>query len=289
MTNRALQWSICLLHMNELPLRHLVKKTDGETSGPKGFTGPLGKMLLKADSMPIVDFAAIPSEDLCVTNEDISTDQRYLLRIYNAVKIGSVDESLAMTEPGNISHARWLTMANRFLRLYVASSEPSDELLRIVTYIMRAYVPTWFSIKREESIFKGSKHYYGLIRRCQSLDNETKEIVFPVIQNNAYFAHSECVLLTMLVDENPTLRKLACSRIQKARESANCHLLRAYQLPKVNLYAKTYADMIVWVTQYKRNQDDTGAQNETHETEYTDPPILSGFSVEEIKSMAESN
>ena len=187
MTNRPLQWNICLLHMNELPLRHLVKKMDGETSGPKSFTGPLGKMLLKADSMPVVQFEAVSCEDLCVTTEDISTDKRYLLRIFNAVKSGFKDESLDMTEAGNISHARWITSANRLLRLHVASEDPSDNLIRIVYYIMRCYIPTWFSIKCEESIFKGSKDLFGLIQRCQTVDNETKEIFLPVIQNNSYF------------------------------------------------------------------------------------------------------
>ena len=36
---------ICLLHMNELALRALVKSLDRETTGPKSFTGPLGKLL----------------------------------------------------------------------------------------------------------------------------------------------------------------------------------------------------------------------------------------------------
>ena len=164
-----------------------------------------------------------------------------------------MDESLAMTEAGNISHARWITTANRFLRLYVASEDPSDNLIRIVYYIMRCYIPTWFSIKCEESIFKGSKHLFGLIQRCPTVDNETKEIVLPVIQNNSYFAHPECILLTMLVDRNPNLRKLACSRIQKATRSENADRKSNYQLPQVNFEAESYADMRTWNTTYVTN------------------------------------
>ena len=52
--------------MNELPLRLLVKKIDGDTTGAKSFVGPLGKLVSNAESMPIVEFSAIPSEELSV-------------------------------------------------------------------------------------------------------------------------------------------------------------------------------------------------------------------------------
>lgn len=42
---RPLHWFICLLHANELPLRHLLQYVDGSTSGPKAFLGPIGRAL----------------------------------------------------------------------------------------------------------------------------------------------------------------------------------------------------------------------------------------------------
>ena len=268
--DRPLQWSICLLHMNELPLRHLIRNLDGETTGPKSFLGPLGKQLVNAESIPIVDFEPIDAEELNVTTDDLSTDQQYLAMIYNAVRNGSVDEFLCMRDPGNISHARWLTTANRFLRLYVATENPSEDLVRIVKYIMKCYVPTWFDIKSDESIFLGSLHLYSLIKRFKSVDDKTCAIVRPVIQHNAYFAHAECILLSMLVDADITLRKLACLRIKKARDSDKSDR-RIYALPVVNFQANTYTDMISWVTPY------------------TDPPILSGYSLETINLMSEES
>lgn len=38
-------WFICLLHFNELPLRHLYEAIDGATSGPKIALGPISKAL----------------------------------------------------------------------------------------------------------------------------------------------------------------------------------------------------------------------------------------------------
>ena len=42
---RPLQWVICLLHLNELPLRHVFQNLDGVTSGPHSFSGPIGRQL----------------------------------------------------------------------------------------------------------------------------------------------------------------------------------------------------------------------------------------------------
>ena len=39
------QWFICQLHTNELPLRHLISKIGGKTSGSNFFTGPIGKSI----------------------------------------------------------------------------------------------------------------------------------------------------------------------------------------------------------------------------------------------------
>ena len=140
LNKKPFQWCICLLHMNELPLRHLVKNFDGETSGPKSFTGPLGKMLANVVSMPVVNFVPVCAEDICIHPDILSTDQKYLLRMFNSVKEGYLDTSLSLSDPGNISHARWLTTANRFLRLYVATETPSEALIRIVHYIMKCYM-----------------------------------------------------------------------------------------------------------------------------------------------------
>ena len=87
---RPLQWVICLLHINELPLRAFVKTLDGETGGPQIFVGPLGKLLSKAKAMPIMEFDAIPSEPLSALPNELSTDRKYLYRMHEAVSSRSV-------------------------------------------------------------------------------------------------------------------------------------------------------------------------------------------------------
>ena len=76
--NIPLQWFVCQLHANELPLKHF----DGPTNGPHGFSGPImpiGKSLPNCEKLPIVDFEPLncvlpPGID----SEDLSTDQNYL-------------------------------------------------------------------------------------------------------------------------------------------------------------------------------------------------------------------
>ena len=42
LVGRPFQWVICLLHLNELPLRHVFQNLHGVTSGPDSFSGPIG-------------------------------------------------------------------------------------------------------------------------------------------------------------------------------------------------------------------------------------------------------
>ena len=46
-----LNWLVCFLHTNELPLRHLVAETDGPTTSDRTFSGPLGKALGSATDL----------------------------------------------------------------------------------------------------------------------------------------------------------------------------------------------------------------------------------------------
>lgn len=115
--NRAVHWFICQLHGNELPWRHLIKHLGFDTSGPTGFTGEFGKTLMDCTSKLIVQFTAILSEIPIILKSNLSTDQQYFYEIYQAVINGFGRASLARREPGKIVHSRWVTTANRVLRL----------------------------------------------------------------------------------------------------------------------------------------------------------------------------
>ena len=57
--------------------------------------------------------------------------------MFQAVSMGKVSEELGRCSPGALHHARWLTGANRILRLYVRSLNPSDKLKDLVKIVMQ--------------------------------------------------------------------------------------------------------------------------------------------------------
>ncbi|GBP67308.1 hypothetical protein EVAR_97926_1 [Eumeta japonica] len=267
---RPLQWIICMLHLNELPLRHLFDYLDGKTSGPSTYNGPIGKLLDKCETRAVVEFESIPGQLPTLKPDDLSTDQKYLFEITLAVITGSCADDLANKSPGKMSHARWLTKANRILRLYISTPTPSTNLIILAQYIVKVYTPVWFQIKTHSSCKDGSRHLWKLIESSRFLSSALKAVIDPVIQRNAYFAHPENLLLAMLTDGEKHIRELAARRILKARSSPTTGKLpRTFEVPELNFDAKSYIDLINW-----------------QETNF-DPPILKNQTNDELIQIIE--
>ena len=105
-----LQWSICLLYTNELPLRHIFIELDGTTNSSDSFTGPICKQLDGCISKWLIaNFKNIsnmyfPNIPHSVVDE-LSSDQHYAYRICMAVMFGSVDKALHFLEVGSTVHS----------------------------------------------------------------------------------------------------------------------------------------------------------------------------------------
>ena len=211
---RPLQWLVCLLHANELPLRHLLTHLDGIISGPKSFSGSIGKQLASCQNLPTVAFSAIEVYLPDMTDVVLSIDQQYLNDMCKAIKNGVCSLELSRKGPGTLSHAQWLTAANRLLRLYVSTLNPSDNLVTPVTYILKVYAPMWFLIKSKSSCKDGARHAWQTIHNSHYLSPELRAVIDPVIQRNAYFSHPENILIRMLSDNRKNISELAMRRIQ---------------------------------------------------------------------------
>ena len=74
---------------------------------------------------------------------------------------------------------------------------------------MKDYVPMWFTIKRNSSFKNEALNVFKTIESSSEMDKTKQEIEFPVIQRNAFFAHSENVLLTMINNGQCLIRELA--------------------------------------------------------------------------------
>lgn len=99
--------------------------------------------------MPIVSFEKIENNVPETNRSELSKDQQYLYDISKAIGTGDYPKELSVRNPGPLSHSRWLTTANRVLRLYISTPLPSDELKELVTFILKSYMPLWFQIKKK--------------------------------------------------------------------------------------------------------------------------------------------
>lgn len=144
--NRPLHWFICLLHANEIPLKTLITKLDGRTTGKKSFSGPIGKALENVDQNSIVKFKKFRGVDPLPQPPDdvykkLSNDQKYLHRIVNALISGSFSQDLSQLKIGEINHSRWITTASRVCKLYASTIKPSSNLRIITNYIVKVHLP----------------------------------------------------------------------------------------------------------------------------------------------------
>ena len=200
------------------------------------------------------------------------------------MRTGCCSADLATRDPGPINHSRWLTTANRVLRLYIATERPSDGLQCIVQFIMKVYAPMWFRIKKFWSCLHGPEHVYETLRRIEELHPQFKdEVLLPVVQRNCYFAHPENILLTMVNDSDASIRKLGWSRILDARRNEEqaelqpkrkrrrptsrspAAPIRQFRVPKLKKKPQNYRDLVNW-----------------NQVKVTEPPFTKKYSIEDL-------
>ena len=94
-----------------------------QTTEPRAFSGEIGKALQDCETLAVVNFNPIMTLDALsfdFESSDLSSDQKYRAEICQAIASGKFSKSLQAKYPGNMSHSRWLTTANRILRLYAS-------------------------------------------------------------------------------------------------------------------------------------------------------------------------
>lgn len=99
------------------------------------------KNFTSCDQLPVINYKPIKCELPEVDREQLGTDQKYIFDVTTAVSAGEFPASLAFKNPGKLSHARWLTTANRIVRLYISTPTPSENLVKIATFIIKVYAP----------------------------------------------------------------------------------------------------------------------------------------------------
>lgn len=256
--NRKLLWSICMLHLNELPLRHVFVRLDGETASNNTFKGVIGKLLPQVESLdwkgkfsPVQLGPGMPelSEEVA---SDLSSDQRMLYLAFMSVWSGVIRPELYSLTPGPISHSRWLTLCVRILILFMKKhnlkGKNKKNLLVLVKFLISNYVPMWFTCKQHIRITDGPKHLFTQTKLIQVLQEPVLSVAKKNISQNAYWAHPEVLLLAMLADQDKIMRTRAVDKILSLRGDSDQgdDQPRLYEVPQLKFNAKCYADMIDW-------------------------------------------
>jgi hypothetical protein len=89
----------------------------------------------------------------------LSTDQKYLYKMFTLYICHFWRfENLASHNPGNIFHARWLTIASRLLKIYIGYIKSPENLRLLVEFIVKVYryAPTWLALKKSLHIWTHS-------------------------------------------------------------------------------------------------------------------------------------
>ena len=98
--------------------------------------------------------------------------------------------------------------------------KPTSNLSTLGEFLIKVYFPGWFEMKFNSKINDGPKNYLNILTQVIGFPNKIiQDIAVAVLQQNAYFAHDENILLAMLNDNNHNVRILAVNKILSIRVS----------------------------------------------------------------------
>ncbi|KAG0724306.1 hypothetical protein GWK47_040839 [Chionoecetes opilio] len=239
MLGRKLFWSICVLHTNELPLRHLITSIDGPTSSDTGFTGPVCSLLSSVNEMQYnAEFRVVPGgEDLTEIPEWLTTAQ---------------------------------SLVYMWTRKHGLTGKELNTLEILVKYCLQVYFKLYYDIKVHHRLEDGPKHILTQLRVMRSQPKKVQTAVTFNVRTGAWFAHSECVLLSLMASQSEDDRRFAVTQILKLRagEEYGDTSVRPRITPKLNLSATSLQTLISW------------QPSQVHEPAFT--CSLSGDQIQEI-------
>ena len=180
--------------------------------------------------VPISSFPKLPPHVI----DDLSTDQYYAYKICLAIITGNSDDDLQYLEVGPVVHSRWLTLGCKILRYYVSLDEPPQNLEILVNFCLTVYFPTWFEIKLYNQLTHGSKVFFNLIKRINSLTNQDlRQVAQNVVQRNGYFGHPESILIAMLGDDDQAVRDKGVNHVLSLRKNDTSVRWKQQQPPAI--------------------------------------------------------
>ena len=163
-----------------------------------------------------------------------------------------MDGDLAALTVGKTGYTRELKFANLFCDWWCRKHGLKGKLLprlrEIVTFIVNVYFPCWFQIKINHSWVDGPNNVLFELSCLRTQPKVVQFTVMPTVRSSAWFAHSECILLTMLCSKKEEERRFAILKILSLRgeQERGDDSLRLRVLPMLNIHATTLKELIRW-------------------------------------------
>ena len=90
----------------------------------------------------------------------------------------------------------------------------------------------------------GAQHLFMMIELTQMLSPDVRNILYPLIQHNAFYTHTENILFLMINDDASNNRQIGWRRIKKAREQNKRKTVRPFKVSDLNFEASSYIEII---------------------------------------------
>lgn len=213
----------------------------------------------------------------------LSPDQRNLYDWAQMLLTGEYLKDLELRAVGKVSMARWLTFATSVF--IVASSkeakslaiEHQEQLRKCVRYLLSCYVPCWFLIKQHDNFTMGPTHWLNHIKKVRELGAEYLELLKKSFQRNAYYFHSENLLVSLLSskcmeDRIFAVRHIKAIRVRDGDAAIGNLKVRKRIIPAINWEAVHLRD-IIDEKDYKSEPSITASIPTVQLEEFIDVPL----------------
>ena len=89
----------------------------------------------------------------------------------------------------------------------MSTGRPTKAMKELISLLLNLYIPNYFNIKKNSHCQSGAKNFFNIIELSKDLSPGSRETVERVLQDNAYWAHPENIVIAMLADDNEIIRR----------------------------------------------------------------------------------
>ena len=124
--------------------------------------------------------------------KEISTDSKVSYRLCQAVKSGDLPPDLQEIKCGALSHARWLTTAERLIYMWTRhhglTGDAKKVLETLVRFCLESYLKLFFDIKVKHTLVDAPYHILTQLRVLRKQPKKVREPGMPTLRMFSYLS-----------------------------------------------------------------------------------------------------